>query len=229
MKYIYVLLLIVFIASCRCSSEPQDQANTPVDTLMVGTKKILLYPIAKSDFEAVKYDGINGIDTIPLDTSKIRIVKDTITIHCENGKVVKLINDTIESDAMVGYEYLYSIKSCNSAFFRGIYYEWTAVTMVSLISGRRTEIVDVPNFSPTGKFMISSYSDLVSGEMPNGIELYKADNDVIKTVFACELEDWGPEEIRWQSDSVIFIKRLHLDDKYKESYDYVKANLVVRK
>lgn len=230
MKYLSVILLLALIASCRCSHEPKDQANVPVDTLLVGTKKIMLYPISMSDFESVKYDGIKGIDTIPFDTSKIRIVKDTIIIHCENGKLVRLINDTSDGDTYVNYHYHGTIKSCNTIVIEGVYYEWTAFTLISLTSGRKTEIMDVPNFSPSVTLMISSFSDLVSGEMPNGIELYKVDQDKIYNIFRCDLTDWGPQEIKWQSDSVIYIKRLFLNgDNYKESYDYVKANLVIRK
>lgn len=230
MKYLSVILLLAFIASCRCSNEPKDQSNIPVDTLLVGAKKILLYPISKREFESVEYDGIKGIDTIPLDTSKISILKDAIIIHCENGKVVRLINDTSDGDTYVNYHYKGTIKSCKTVVVEGVYYEWMAFKMISLTSGRITEIMDLPNFSPAGTFMISSFSDLISGEMPNGIELYKVDKEKIYNIFRCDLTDWGPQEIKWQSDSVIFIKRIFLQgDDYKESYDYVKANLVIRK
>lgn len=229
MKYLYVLLLIVFIASCRCSNEPKDQANIPVDTLMVGAKKILLYPITKSDFEAVKYDGTKDYDSIPFDPERILATEDTLRISCDNGEIVTFLRDTNDGEGLSSYAYAGTLKSCKSVSVAGYFWEWLCYYLVSVTDGHKTQLLYMPNVSPSGNFIVCSFADLEAQFVTNGIELYKVNNGSVREVFKVEIADWGPEEIRWQSDSVIFIKRLHLDKKYKESYDYVKANLVVRK
>ena len=127
---------------------------------------------------------------------------------------------------MVTYKYLKTIKLCNLVEIEATYWEWSRIFLISLNTGKQAEFWDFPNFSPNKKYIISTPGDLESGEMPNGFQLYKIENNELKLVFEKEIENWMPCEIKWKSDSTFYIKRAKHDKKGIRKYDYLKTKII---
>jgi hypothetical protein len=197
-----------------------------IDSLIIDKSTFYFDQISLSEYESIRYDGNKKIDTIIIDSSQIFINNDRIAIYPQKGHSVVFENDTSDNETRVVYKFIQVIKSCNLVQIEAIYYEWRRIILVSLNTGKQTELWDLPNFSPNKNYMISSSADLVSGEMPNGIQLFSIENNEIKLKFEVEIENWEPEEINWFNDSIIYIKRAKLDSSYNKTFDYVKTRII---
>jgi hypothetical protein len=225
----HILILTIIILAFGCSSKKEDSKQTnplPVDSLTIENRIVYFDSATLAEFESTSYDGINNIDSLPVDTTKIIIKHDTILIIAKNGKEVIFANDTTEGESMVTYKYLKTIKLGDFVEIEATYWEWSRIFLVSLNTGKQSEFWDYPNFSPNKEYIISSFGGLESGEMPNGFQLYKIENNDLKLVFEKEIENWIPSKIKWKSDSTILIKRAKLDMNYNRTYDYLKTKLI---
>ncbi|MBV5282082.1 MAG: hypothetical protein JZU53_06550 [Paludibacter sp.] len=227
MKYFPVLLFLIISVGCTTKKESSKLTDSlPIDSLTIENRTVYLDSINLSEFETTHYDGIKEIDSLSVDTTKIIVKHDTILIFPKTGKKVVFANDTIEGENMVTYKYLKTMKLCDVVEIEVTYWEWSRIFLVSLNTGKQSELWDFPNFSPNKKYIISSSGGLESGEMPNGIQLYKIENNDIKLVFEKEIDKWIPTEIKWKSDSTILIKRAKLDKNDNRIYDYLKMKII---
>jgi hypothetical protein len=227
MRHILTLAIIILAFGCNSKKEDSKQSDShPIDSLTIENRTVYLDSITLSEFETTHSDGIKNIDSLSIDTTKIIVKHDTILILPKTGKKVVFANDTIEGENMVTYKYLKTIKLCNIVEIEATYWEWSRIFLVSLNTGKQTELWDFPNFSPNKKYIISSSGGLESGEMPNGFQLYKIENNDIKLVFEKEIDNWIPDEIKWKSDSTILIKRAKLDKNDNRTYDYLKTKII---
>ena len=225
----HILILTIIILAFGCSSKKEDSKQTnplPIDSLTIENRTFYFDSITLSEFESTNYDGIKNIDTLSVDTTKVFVKHDTILILPKNGKEVIFANDTTEGETMVTYKYLKTIKLGDLVEIEATYWEWSRIFLVSLNTGKQYEFWDFPNFSPNKEYIISSSGGLESGEMPNGFQLYKIENNDLKLIFEKEIDNWIPSEIKWKSDSTILIKRAKLDKNYDRTYDYLKTKII---
>ena len=227
MKRILISIFIVLLFVCCTKRENSKQPNsTHFDSLTIENETFYFDSITRFEYEKLKYDGLKNIDTLIIDTTRIKIKKDTISIFPLNGKTVTFINDTVESEDMVKYKYLKTIKSCNSILIVASYWESYSYYLVNILNGQNTKLWDLPNFSPNNKFIISSSAYLDYADMPNGFQLFKVETDGIKLIFDKGLDDWEANEIKWKSDSTIYIKRAKLDKGGDRIYDYLTTRII---
>lgn len=223
MKYFGFLFLIILIVSCN-GNQKSIQSVSCSDTLMINNKLFCLDSISESYYNSINYKFPLKADTLPIDTSMIKILSNGILIKTQQ-KDVFLENDTTEGDSRVDYSYVKTLSSIGFVHIKAACWEWTNDYLINLKNGEKTRLWEQPILSPNKQMFISNSADLVATMMPNGFQLFKIDNGVIKNVFEKEIENWGPSEIKWESDTTILIKRLKVDDNYKEKYDYIKMNL----
>ena len=215
--------LLVLIISCN-SKQKNPQSDNCSDTLMINNKMYCFDSISESYYNSINFRFPLKSDTVPIDTSVVKVMSYGIQIKT-NGKEVFLKNDTADNDSRVIYSYIKTIANIEFVHIKGVFWEWTTDYLINLKTGDNTVLWEQPILSPNKKLIISCSADLVATMMPNGIQLFKIDNGVIQKVFEKEIEKWGPSETKWESDSTILIKRLKVDDKYNEKYDYVRMKI----
>jgi hypothetical protein len=223
MKHIISICLILFAIGCK--HHEVNSASKPFDTLTIDGSIYNLDSITESIYNTTHYHYPGANDTIPLDTAKIKISQEGIRFYTQDNESVLLKNDTIESDAMVSYLYQKTLSACNYMHVKGIYYEWTVDYLVSLKNGKQIAMWDAPLLSPNRQYIMCASADLESGEMPNGLQLFKIQDGQIVKVFDKNIDKWEPYEIKWETDSTIVIKRAKLDNDYNQHYDYLRMKL----
>lgn len=224
MKHFFItLFLLVLIISCN-NERKNPQSDNCSDTLMINNKMYCFDSISESYYNSINFKFPLKLDTVSIDTSVVKVMSYGIQIKT-NAKEVFLQNDTSDNDSRVIYSYIKTIANIGFVHIKGVFWEWTTDYLINLKTGENTVMWEQPILSPNKKLIISCSADLVATMMPNGIQLFKIDNGVIQKVFEKEIVKWGPSETKWESDSTILIKRLKVDDKYNESYDYVRMKI----
>lgn len=219
MKNLIIFLALALFISCN---NQKDKVKTivHVDSLLIGDDLYYLDSISESDFERIK--TINHAKEI--DTSLVKVYKDSIIVRTISKNVVYK-NDSTFGESMVSYELKSILPEPGYVHIKGLHWEWTTDRFVNIKSGVETYFWDNPVLSPNKQNLIAFSCDIEVGFMPNGIQLYKINADTITQVFEKEIENWGPEEVKWESDTCLVIKRLRLDKDMQPKYDYLRLNL----
>lgn len=213
--FIYFTTILLMIA---CSSSKTDVfTNQHSDSLIIGDKIFYLDSISESDYKKCKYKMLIKEP----DTNLIVINPDSIIIKSEAKNVI-LKNDSTHGESMVTFEFKAIIPQPGYVHIKGFHWEWTTDRYINLKTGFETYFWDNPILSPKKNLVVAYSSDLVAGFMPNGLQLYKITQDTIIKIFEKEITEWGPHEVKWESDSSITIKRVKLDKEYNPSYDYLR-------
>ncbi len=226
MKYLlFSLFILALIISCN-SKKQNPQSDNCSDTLMINDKMYCFDSISESYYNSINFKFPLMSDTLPIDTSVVKLMSNGIQIKTK-GKDVFFKNDTSDNDSRVIYSYIKTIANVGLVHINGIFWEWTADYLINLKNGEQTILWEKPILSPNKKMIICCSADLVATEMPNGLQLFKIENGVVKKVFEkeIEIERWGPSEPKWESDSTILLKRVKVDNNYNEIYDYVRMKV----
>jgi hypothetical protein len=221
MKSINLIFAVFLFISCNQTRTSVSDNVYHKDSLIVDGKKYYLDSISESLYNQVK----NEISTDNPDTNLLIVNSDSIIIKA-NNKTIVFKNDSTDGDNMAFYEFKSYIPEPGYIYIEGSHWEWTSDCYVNIKNGSETNFWNNPTMSPNKKMIIAYSYDLVAGFMPNGIQLYRIDSDTIIQIFETEITNWGPDEIKWESDTSIVIKRAKLDEKYKEHYDYLRMNII---
>ena len=230
MKRLFIpALLIILTTACnhKKADLPKADVRPPFDTLMINGKVYALDSISENYYNSVHYKYPSDQDTIPLDTNRVKQTKEGICILLKNSKSILLKNDTTEGESMVFYSYVKTLRHSNCVHIHAGYWEWIGEFLINMDNGKRIEFWSNPLFSSNKKLVVSASQDLESGEMPNGIQLYKEKNGGFEKVFEKEISNWGPHEVKWENDSCLVIKRAKVDKTENLQFDYVRLRLKI--
>ncbi len=219
MRIILIASLVLVGHACTQSHQVTD-SKSHKDSLEIGGQYYYLDSIGADYFERVTIPAIQ----VKPDTGIVHIYPDSIVVK-SNAKNVCFKNDTSEGESAVTYAFIAMYLNQGYVHIAGTHWEWTSDHVINIRTGSDTECWEDPVLSPgKDKFFVFS-SDLVAGFMPNGIQLFTVNADTIVKVFEKEIESWGPEQAKWESDTSVLIKRLKLDDNMQSHYDYVRMVL----
>jgi hypothetical protein len=220
MNYLSLIGLFFWIISFHPKSDNKVIGNR--DSLMINDKAYFLDSITESYYNSVTDKG----EIKSIDTSIIKIYPDSITIKTSE-KLVVLKNDTSVSESFKKYRYEGTFSGIGFVHIHGDFWESSGDLLISLKNGTINFFWGRPKLSPDQSMIISYNVDLGPRYMSNGIQLFKVENGPIKNVFETEIENWGPKEIKWESDSTILIKRVKVDftNEYKEFFDYRRMKI----
>jgi len=237
MKKVLYILIVVLVASCNQTKNSKvnnqsadsltngkDKTNPgqvvqTSDTLLIDGNSYFLNPIDESWFKSIKHKPEKATPD-----EAIIISPDSIIIKCIANQVV-LKNDTSDGDSMVRYEYLATLPEIGYVHVKAWCWEWTEDFFVNLKNGRQFYFWSDPIVSPNNKLIVSYCMDMDAQFMPNGLQLFKIEGDSIVKIFERKISDWGPEEVKWESDSSIVIKRGIPDDNMNYVLDFVRMSL----
>ena len=213
MKNLLLLGLILTIVSCN--PKPATRSKNFGDTLLINNKVYQLDSISELTYNSKSVTPL----IMSTDSTFIKISSDSIILRT-NDRVVTYKNDTIHNESMVKYHCVGIYPEIGFIHVKAAYWEWTRDFLVNFKDGHETELWSDPIVSPNKSQIISNSADLVATEMPNGIQLFKLENGELKKVFEKEIIKWEPYEIKWESDTSIFIKVAKLDNEYNRHFSY---------
>jgi hypothetical protein len=216
MRPLLYFILILLINACT-----QFQNGTVTgrhkDSLQIGKQNYYFDSISEDYFSSVKeYNSQNK-----LDTGIVSIYSDSIIIN-SNSRKVCFRNDTVEGESMVTYGLVSIISDPGYVHIKGTHWEWTTDHYINIRTGMVTEFWDSPILSPNKDRLLAYSSDIDAGFMPNGIQLFKISPDTIIKLFEKEIDAWGPDKVKWESDTSVIIKRFKLDKNMQSHYDYLR-------
>jgi hypothetical protein len=144
-------------------------------------------------------------DLTPATITKIHSV--TI-LRLLNGKqvVLKDIGKGDDTDIKT-----YSLKGLLRDRFYVIlakYYDAGEYLVIDKRTGSEARLWGEPYISQDGSYIASFSGSLDYDMMPNGIQLFKVDNDKIIREWEYKITDWQPEDISWKDNKTFLIKKI---------------------
>ena len=188
------------------------------DTLISGGKMYVLKPINEAYFKSIS----NNLEEV-MPNKSIIINSDSLIIKCTEKEVV-LKNNTTDGESMVIYEYLTTLHEIGYVHIRALCWECTEDIFINIKNGKEFTFWHNPIVSPNNTLIVSYCWDLEAQFMPNGLQLFKIVGDSIVKIFDWNISTWGPEEVKWESDTSIVIKRATPSDNIKYKYDFVRMS-----
>jgi hypothetical protein len=226
MRTFYFISLILLFFSCKSNSvdsktkssnevvsDSIPKIETPmielikgdtIDTLMSENKIYYVTQISDDYYDKANDKSLKTYK-YPKDQEKIRINSDSIVIYAIDTTLVFRNEEGEENIADFTFKGL--IPQTQFAIIDGMFWEWTESYLVGINNGQVYSIFNAPAISPDLKFIVSYNADLVAMMMSNGLQILKYENDSISIDFELEFYDWGPEEVKWENDSSLLIKR----------------------
>lgn len=237
--YLPLTFSLALLISCSAPEKPKEEtpAETKKDSLIsekdtfyVGSKLFFVEQISKSEFDKLP-------DPLVPDTSEKNILIRDSAHAFRLGVALVLnmgekFNETISfkdnnkeaSEEYCGFTYKGFFPQINQHLVFASFIESFNYYFIDKNTADTNYACGYPVFSPAGKYFICGNTDLVARFVPNGFDLYEVNDKKIKQIGRRELDNWGPEKIKWVNDSVLFVQRNVLDTTSENMVrtDYVK-------
>lgn len=149
-----------------------------------------------------------------------------IMIAGRNKRVVLVNNRTTNPDSAADYFYERYDTNLGQHVVYGTFYEWWYHLLIDQRTGDTTITCGEPVVSPDKKLFICGNSDILPEYTFNGFEVYE-NTSPPRLVCTEELTTWGPEEIVWVNDTMLYTRVTSLDsngDENKEP-EYLRLTL----
>ncbi len=220
------LYLFVFIlASCTFKQTSNIEIRTDsmtkvLDTLIINNKTYFLESIGQTEFESAY---ILLSETNEYTNESIEIIDDsihvsrncgTLTFHLKNGvdftltDIPCVTDDSVYNDLCERYEYVKSYDIIDYWLIRLHLWEGYEYLLLNKTNGKYKGLIEKPIFSPNKKYFLSYSCDFDAGLSFTGIQLFEIKNNMVKELWTRELSEWGPSNIVWKDDTIIFIEQL---------------------
>ncbi len=129
----------------------------------------------------------------------------TLTLFLENNE--KIILPKWDKELDLGYNFENYFPQTNYILLYVQYYEGNGWMLVNRKNGFKRFMHGQPYFSPDNKSILTASVDLEADYSFNGIEYYKLQNDTLTKILELKIKDWGPEKIKWTSNSSAVIAK----------------------
>jgi hypothetical protein len=188
----------------------------------LGNVKFTIQPITQTEFES-NYKTNKDYEEKELlqNTSLVTRHSDSLIFKLKNNNQLILKNDSLDTSWAM-YEYEGELKNIDFWVVNVTYYEWYNTILVDRENGDTTITIGRPIVSPDKKYVMCGNVDLLATFTFNGLELYKLNKGKLDKIGQIELIDWGPSNIYWKDDNIIFIKQTRIDKENQEYYTYCK-------
>jgi hypothetical protein len=224
MKYCIVLILLISLFSCN--QEPVNTTVQPYDSLVINSRMQYFDSVGASAYNSTRYIYPIADDTIPMAESKVKANREGVEISLDNGGKLTFNNATAGSKSFVLYRYNKILKPYRLVHITEFHNGWTINFLIRLKDGWRVDLWSAPSFSANREWFYTYSADLKTRDMPNGIQLFRIQGEIINKVFEKTVDDWEPGEMKWESDSTILIKRMKYDTTGKPHSDQIRMKIM---
>src|SRR5688572_6752447 len=135
------------------------------------------------------------------------IQDSTLVLKLQNGKQLKFPKWDSVND--LGYNFENFFPDINYYLLRVQFYEGDGWMLVNQKNGASQFVGGRPYFSPDKKQVIAGNLDLEAGYSFNGLQYFIVVGDSLKKEWELEINNWGPEAIKWTSNNSVDIKKAY--------------------
>ena len=133
------------------------------------------------------------------------------TIKIKNNKTVQFIDPVVKGDGVQDYDYMFFIPEIDSHLVRCQFYEGGEFILVNNETGVTQEIWTIPSISPEKNRLAVASEDLFPRYDRNGIQIFEIVSGNYIKQFEQELDDWGPDNVRWLSNDAFIVDKYILE------------------
>ena len=126
------------------------------------------------------------------------------------GLEVRLLNNPVENDRYVAYEYVASLPEIKQWLVSVHLYEGGYYMLVDQRNGRRTQLMAPPVISPDGRHFVCGNSDVLARFEPSGLQLWSAEGSGLRLLWERQTE-WGCTNPRWLDNKTILFEQDFFD------------------
>lgn len=221
----------VLLISCgnneNKSPEPKDNDTTAVtqlDTLIINGLVYKLDSISEAEFNSAPVPlTFEETDNEWIDDSAHvqRLDSLTLQFHLGNGGDSLFVSDSAAvDDTYKSFRYMGSYANIPYWLVGVSYWEGGGIFLLNKNDGHKIHVFGPPMFSPDKKYFISYSLDMYAGYINNGIELYEIKGGKVLEKWSKLVNDWGPDDVRWKNDSLIYIKQFRIGENDKGNQEY---------
>jgi hypothetical protein len=181
---------------------------TPTDSLYIQD-----YDIPSKTLDSLIKLGKHNRHLESLQIEKYQISKYSNSIRIDSiDRFVKLIDNewlkvNRQMDGEIEFPTFEMYYPANGYYsFRVQMFEGNAYRLINEKSGKQFSIRGRPFWSLNNKYVIAVVSDIDAGYSPNGLSLYKNENNELEEVAWISPMDWGPKSAKWVSNNEIILK-----------------------
>lgn len=133
--------------------------------------------------------------------------KDTLTLLLNTGDSLMLIDD---HEKVEQYSFIAHLPRINYYLIKVQYPEGNSYMIVNSNNGFKKYIPGLPFVSISGNKILAVNPDLVAGHTPNVLQLLTLNADSLVTNFTLHVKNWGPDKVKWTSDTSLILQKQHL-------------------
>jgi hypothetical protein len=216
MKIIIPFLFVIIFFGCSEKKEDWSTTEKPaavkLDTLAIGKQIYFTQNLTDTNytFPAIITRGDSDDVQIISYPDLVRRNDDSLFLKCDNGKIIKLVNNRSEDDNYKLFRFVELNKDIDHYLIGCLRVESFNYLLVNKKNGNPIETIGPPFASPDKNFFVCGNCDLVANFNLNGIEVYKKGKSSYQSLGLRELTNWGPDQMLWKNDSTLIIKASQL-------------------
>ena len=131
-----------------------------------------------------------------------------LKIKLRNGRIQTLLDTLAEGDSHHRFLYSEYIRGLGLHHVTAWYYEGSTHLLIRESDGKTVFVPGSPIFSPDRRHFVSASLDLEAMYNPNRLEVWTVSIRGVRQEFAVDgAEKWGPDSVRWISNSLIQYSR----------------------
>ena len=227
MKNLFCLIIIVCLFSCQRKNNTSKTVRPDylafdnewkIDTLIHND----IYhadTISAIDFCKTLENKLFNKEIID-DKSHVERADSILFFKLNNSNKKKLIN---AAKYHKNYFYLRDLMELNSWIIQGYHNdEHEYLFIVNKNTGKETVLAGEPILSPDGKYFAAfkeSCTDL------SYLQLYRLENDSIRTIWTKILKEYAVTQIKWKNDSVMYLKMQNICNYPNIMTKYIQLNV----
>jgi len=180
-----------------------------LDTFAIGNKIYAMQDLTDTNVVFERFNYYDASDSAYIEKHKEFVSRtgDTLFLKCDNGKVIKLKSNRDDGDYEV-YDFKYINKDLNAFVLLCSFYEAADVWLVNKTNGDTLKTIGYPVVSPNKKQFVCYNIDLEAAFSLNGFELFDNTNGNYKRKGLREINEWGPERVKWKDDTTLIVRAL---------------------
>jgi|ERR1043165_1360748 hypothetical protein len=229
----YLAVATLYIQSCKDKAKPAGSAalatTVRADTIHIGDLIFHIDTITEEEFKKAKafvYDT-SELRNLERDSAQVRRQDSTLFFKTAAGKEVTLKDVDAEDDSYSRFYYMGKINEAGQYLSYGSFYEWFNYFLISDSTGDTTILWGEPQISPDHKYIFTGNVDLDAGYTYNGFQLFTVEDRTLWLIGDVHLDNWGPSEIKWLSNTELLVKRDVWDSTQVNGIrkDYIKLSM----
>ncbi len=133
-----------------------------------------------------------------------------LTLRLDNGRAITLrdsVGDTVSSESAIRYRLVGLRRELLAYEVEIALWEGSATLLIDVKTGHRTYTWGSPVVAPNGRRFAALSYDLAAQYDPNGVQIWRTDQDTLALEWSTTLKEWGPTDARWLDSTTIVVRR----------------------